>query len=115
MISAWISQSLVDKLCCEANDKFPLETGGILMGYFSQQEVVITAIAGPGQNAIHKQNAFAPDYVFHQKEVARLYAASGQRWIYLGDWHSHPKQRIPSLSAKDLQTLRRIAKSRPAR
>ena len=100
----------------EVLSKYPNETGGCLMGYFSENddEVVITDIIGPGGNAIHRPSYFCPDSDFQEKEIARIYNESGRRTIYLGDWHMHP---LPNkyLSWRDKKTLRKIARHKPAR
>jgi integrative and conjugative element protein (TIGR02256 family) len=111
----WISNILVERLFAEADRVFPLETGGVLMGYVAGEETVISEIIGPGPNAVHRVYSFAPDYSHHEIEVARLYQASCRKWTYLGDWHSHPRQKTPDLSIKDVQTLRHIARSKKAR
>jgi len=115
MNTAWISNASVDVLLAEADRTFPLETGGILMGYVAGNELVISEIIGPGPDAIHRTHSFIPDYAYQDNEVARLYEASCRKWTYLGDWHSHPRQKLPNLSAKDIETLHRIARSKTAR
>jgi len=115
MSTAWISNASADMLFAEADRTFPLETGGILMGYPTGNEIIISEIIGPGPQAIHCAHSFTPDYEYQEAEVARLYATSYRKWTYLGDWHTHPRQKFPDLSAKDIQTLQRIAGSKKAR
>jgi integrative and conjugative element protein (TIGR02256 family) len=115
MNTAWISNTSVDILLSEADRTFPLESGGILMGYVAEEELVISEIIGPGPDAIHRAYSFTPDYAYQEFEAARSYEESGRKWTYLGDWHSHPRQKWPNLSAKDIQTLHRIARSKKAR
>lgn len=100
----------------EAGRCFPLETGGVFIGYWGQeyQDVAITAVTGPGPNAIHKSTAFIPDSDFHEKEISRFYTQSGRVHTYLGDWHTHPNG-ICRLSSKDRATLKRISRYKPAR
>jgi len=112
---AWISRLTVEAMLAEADRRFPLETGGILMGYISNQDIVITDAIGPGRAAIHSRYSFTPDQDYHETEIARLYESSNRKWVYLGDWHSHPNQFRPSMSRKDIETLRRIARFRKAR
>jgi integrative and conjugative element protein (TIGR02256 family) len=115
MSVTWISNTLREALFSEVERAFPLETGGILMGYATENISVISTIIGPGPEAIHGPNSFAPDYDYHESEVARVYESSQRKWSYLGDWHSHPRQIHASLSKKDIQTLRRIASFKEAR
>jgi integrative and conjugative element protein (TIGR02256 family) len=104
-----------DALTREAARAYPYETGGVLMGYQGENDtVVITTIIGPGLNARHAHQAFVPDHEYHANEVAKIYSASGGRWTYLGDWHSHPGGSA-HLSWRDRSTLRRIARSSDAR
>lgn len=114
-MKVWIAHRLRNKLISEADRTFPSETGGVLAGYWVKDEAVISDATGPGPNAIHRADWFAPDCSFHETEIAKIYEASGRKWTYLGDWHSHPLQITPTLSSQDQKTLRRIAHSRNAR
>jgi Predicted metal-dependent protease of the PAD1/JAB1 superfamily len=114
--TAWILSGVLSALRKEASAKAPLETGGILLGYWSELPAtpVVTHWIGPGPTAIHEQGRFVPDYNFHEFEVARLYRESSGFLQYLGDWHSHPGS--PGyLSQRDCRTLRRIASFGKAR
>lgn len=99
----------MNDMVVEANRRTPLETGGVLMGYWSPDgaQVVVTAVVGPGPRAIHARSRFVPDAKYHEAEVARIYAASGRLHTYLGDWHTHPDA-AAYLSSTDLSTLHRI-------
>lgn len=92
----------------------PKETGGVLMGYWSGRDVVITEIIGPGPKAVHRRYSFTPDSKWQENEIARIYEESGRVITYLGDWHSHPYG-TQGLSIKDLVTLLRVAVHKPAR
>lgn len=71
---------------------YPNETGGLLLGHWvpGQRTVEVHAVVGPGPRAEHHRTSFLPDWAWQQREVARLYAASGRTLAYLGDWHTHP-------------------------
>jgi len=114
---AWIEQSLVGNFIKEVDRVFPKETGGVLMGYWARcyDEVVITAIIGPGDKAIHSEMSFCPDHEFQEREIEYFYKKSGRIHTYLGDWHSHPKAQTPDLSNKDKRTLRNISNFKQAR
>ena len=92
----------------------PRETGGTFMGYHAKDDVVVTAITGPGPGAVHGRDSFVPDYAYQDAEIARIYAASGRRHTYLGDWHTHPGGGS-SLSRKDKRALCAISHHQPAR
>jgi len=100
----------------EAKRVFPLETGGVLLGYSSDStdEVVVRTVVGPGPLARHDASGFLPDQRYHEAEVARLYAESGRTWTYLGDWHTHPNS-TAGLSLTDRRTLGRVSRANAAR
>jgi integrative and conjugative element protein (TIGR02256 family) len=115
-MTAWIAQCAIDGMITEADARFPDETGGVLVGYWASENeaLVIMHAVGPGREAQHSRMRFLPDPQFHEKEVARIYEASGRRHTYLGDWHTHPKGTV-TLSRLDSRTLGRIARARQAR
>lgn len=110
LTTVWLGHPILRALGQEAEAKIPNETGGILMGYWSEDSdtVVVTDWIGPGPRAEHTPDRFAPDYDFQDAEVARIYSETHGAVTYLGDWHSHPST-SPSLSRKDRKTLSDIA------
>lgn len=99
----------------EAHRTYPLETGGVLLGWFAKPwEAVVTALVGPGPEARHEAASFRPDADWQQERIAASYRASGRTVTYLGDWHTHPNGRL-SLSRADVATLRTIASHKAAR
>lgn len=112
----WLSPELRDELSIQADEWAPLETGGILLGYRDDESatLMMTTIVGPGPNADHKVDSFVPDAKWQEREISRLYAASGRRIEYLGDWHTHPTG-SSLMSRRDRRTLKTISKSRTAR
>jgi integrative and conjugative element protein (TIGR02256 family) len=113
---AWIEKDALSILEEETERTCPLETGGVLIGYWVRQvhEVVIIKSIGPGPKATHTPKSFVPDYEWQEKEIARIYTESGRYYTYLGDWHSHPKG-SGMLSIKDQFALWHIAGSVQAR
>ena len=100
-----------------ANERYPLETGGVLIGYVgdnSRDEVVVTAVTGPGPKASHAAHSFKPDHEYQVEEIARHYRRSNRLFTYLGDWHTHPDS-VAALSRRDKKTLKHIASHREAR
>jgi integrative and conjugative element protein (TIGR02256 family) len=80
----------------EAAARYPLETGGVFMGYWADDRTaVVTQAIGPGPNAYHHRHRFAPDQEWQTTEIAEYYRASGRRETYLGDWHTHPDEAHP--------------------
>ncbi len=113
---AWIPSDIQTALRDEAEIFSPLETGGVLLGYWAvgTSEAVVTRIVGAGPDAIHRENHFVPDYEFQETDIARHYEESGRKLEYLGDWHSHPGGQ-GYLSDVDRKTLLRIGKTKSAR
>lgn len=117
MKRAWMHRHALEVIIAEADRSHPLETGGVLLGYWavSSREVVIMQVIGPGPGAVHKAHGFIPDYAYQEQRIAEHYQASASRHTYLGDWHTHPDTPKTRLSWRDRQTLRRIASCKEAR
>lgn len=112
--NAWVDKKNLELAISESERWCPKETGGVLMGYWSDNDVVITNLIGPGPKAVHKRRSFTPDDQWQANEIAKIYNESKRVITYLGDWHSHPYG-APELSIKDLVTLFRVARHKPAR
>lgn len=100
-------EHLLPVLQAEANRCYPLETGGLLVGYRAGEEWVIQDVVGPGPGARHRRKTFDPDHVWHAAELRARFERSGGRELFIGDWHTHPDGRL-ALSRPDLRALRRI-------
>ena len=79
----WLSYNLLDCLDKMVQQKLPNETGGILMGYISSPDYIITHIIGPGPNAIHESNRFIPDHEYQCVEIAKHFMGTSGMEIYL--------------------------------
>lgn len=101
-------------MVAEADEKAPLETGGVLLGVSDGVNVWIDAVIGPGPGAMHRKTSFTPDAAYQQQEIAAIYETSGRRVSYLGDWHTHPGS-APYLSWRDRRTVRGISRTAGAR
>ncbi len=115
-LTVWISADSARRLRNEATKADDVETGGVLMGYTSDDHdtIVITDLIGPGTNATHRRTSFSPDLDFQERAIARIYRSSNRKTTYLGDWHSHPGGGH-RLSGIDRRTLRRIRDHADAR
>lgn len=111
---AWLDAVANAALRKEVRNHPGNETGGLLLGYWSSDEAVITDIIGPGPKAVRSTNTFHPDASWQEQELATRYAASGRLHSYLGDWHVHPGG-TTTLSRTDRRTLARISRHEPAR
>lgn len=108
----WLSDSALSFMTLEAGTKAPLETGGVLLGYWvTPQEVVITRCIGPGPNAVRRRASYHPDYDYQEAEIEHAFRVSDGADSYLGDWHTHPGAKTAHLSWKDKRTIRRIAEA----
>ena len=113
---AWLSAAAWDAILVEAIAKEPLETGGVLLGYWAAPtEVVVTRAVGPGRHAVHRKTSFVPDHAFHVAEIAGHYERSAGVEVYLGDWHTHPGATVGTPSSKDRSAVKRIAADPEAR
>lgn len=105
----WIPKPTYLQMCALGELSFPLETGGMLLGYIADnRDVVVTAIIGPGPKAIHRRYGFVPDAGYQQAELSAHHLITNGRETYLGDWHTHPRGGT-ALSPVDKRTLTRIA------
>ena len=98
----------------EADERSPLETGGVVLGVADGVNVWIEAFVGPGPNAHHTRTTFVPDAEYQDRRIAEIYEAFDRRISYLGDWHTHPTA-SPQLSWRDRRTLRVISREAKAR
>ena len=97
----------------QVRDALPNETGGTLVGRYSDnlrvacvERVIGVRIGGQqGRSWFYRP----PDSIDGQ--LAEIYARSGGRTYYLGEWHSHPGAH-PRPSTTDLNTLIGLARSR---
>lgn len=105
----WLPKPAYLQMCALGDQSFPLETGGVLLGYIADnRDVVVTAIIGPGPKAIHRRYGFIPDAEYQQAELSAHHLITNGRETYLGDWHTHPRGGT-ALSPVDKRTLTRIA------
>jgi integrative and conjugative element protein (TIGR02256 family) len=106
----WIEKAAYSIMQKLADSHFPLETGGMLLGYLGGNgEAVVTNIIGPGPNAVHGRFRFVPDGEYQQAALEKAFWGSEGQETYLGDWHTHPKGN-PVPSYFDKRTLAKIAK-----
>lgn len=85
----------------------PLETGGILVGYYNcrHDTAIITIVAGPPEDSVKERTRF-------YRGVRGLQSILDNRWdqreYYLGEWHCHPAG-SPQPSLADIRQMRGIA------
>jgi len=99
----------------DADSHKPDETGGMLIGYWSERgDAVITETIEGGPAAERGRSRFVPDGRWQQERLDEIYIHSGRRFTYLGDWHSHPTGLLRP-SHRDRETAKAVAKTREAR
>jgi integrative and conjugative element protein (TIGR02256 family) len=108
-------ETLAAKCRLEGDAHFPLETGGVLMGYHIGAKAVVTEIIGAGPEATHRTHSFEPDYDWQNRRIAEHYGQSGRHETYLGDWHTHPRALSGRLSSHDRGVIKKIIRTREAR
>ena len=90
----------------------PNETGGTLIGYYSEDRALAHVVKALGvrRGARSSRTRFyrPPDDV--DGKLAEIYRNSGGQLYYLGEWHSHPSGNLLP-SATDLRTLQDLARS----
>jgi len=94
----------------EAETSGKVETGGILIGYVSEEgNYIVQRATLPGSQAVRSEHGFERDVEFSQRELERALNDLGDRGLYLGEWHYHPRgSNAPS--GLDIKSLTEIAK-----
>jgi integrative and conjugative element protein (TIGR02256 family) len=110
-----IPEPILAAIVLEANNRFPRETGGVLLGHWVEgRQAVVSHMIGPGPRAKHSYSTFEPDYQFQEAEIVKICGSVDAGCDYLGDWHSHPRG-SPHPSARDVRVLQSIASYAAAR
>jgi integrative and conjugative element protein (TIGR02256 family) len=105
----WLSSRVMETMQEYGRELFPLENGGILLGWRSGEDRVVVDLRGPGPLALHGRHCFIPDHDWQVNEINQAFEASDGTLDYLGDWHSHPGG-VAEMSDLDSATLLRITR-----
>lgn len=84
------------------------ETGGALIGYEHDDEVVIACAYGPGPRARHRRTTFEPHRQTTQAVIDAVRKHSDSRYRFLGSWHTHPCG-VARPSGTDIASLEAMA------
>jgi integrative and conjugative element protein (TIGR02256 family) len=87
----------------ECSLRYPMETGGILVGRFKEEQAEIVEAIGPGPNAQHASHFFKRDGQFAQTQLDLAYEKFVGQYDYVGEWHSHCAVQGPS--STDIQSI----------
>jgi integrative and conjugative element protein (TIGR02256 family) len=108
----FVVPSVLDSIRHEVSRAKRKETGGSLVGYLSADNaVVVTHASGPGPRAELAYDSVLVDGTFSSEFTNRIFAQSGGRLDYIGDWHRHPCWSLAS-SRRDVDAMRDVAESR---
>lgn len=107
--TCWLNQNHVAELRSVMSSSEPLETGGLLLGYWADaSNIVVTQMTTAGPKAKHLLTSYLPDDEYDRQAVEQIYGRSRGIETYLGDWHTHPGG-ICRLSSTDRAVLRLVA------
>jgi integrative and conjugative element protein (TIGR02256 family) len=107
----FITNAVLEYIEAESRRSPTTETGGVIAGTgtLGINDIVITAVTGPGPRARRTRYSFARDISYCQDRLDRFGSDSGGLIDYLGEWHKHHEDE-PWPSSRDVGTLKSIAK-----
>jgi molybdopterin/thiamine biosynthesis adenylyltransferase len=97
----------IKELAAEAISK-RLETGGFLVGHYTDDGARVFHAIGPGPNANRSAACFEPDYLHAGQELEKLNKQGSFKIV--GGWHWHS---VDGLSHGDQRTLMHVCGERP--
>jgi len=86
------------------------ETGGVLLGWIENKNIIVAKATDAGPNAIHEKIFFRADANYIDMIIDIEHANSNGKISYIGEWHTHP-QMNPQPSQVDLNSLDEIVES----
>ena len=104
----YILKSLVYSIVKQTDAYYPLETGGMLLGYLRENNYYVLDLIEAGPGAVHGENFFLPDGKYQQPILEQKFHKSNGLITFIGDWHSHPNGES-YLSNLDMKTLKDIS------
>ena len=110
--SVVIEDGLLEYMCGLCAESTPLETGGILIGSYTEggNTASVTRVEGPPYDSKRERNRFYRGTDGLQDLIEALWK-SGE--YYLGEWHCHPGG-LPEPSRSDLKQMKAISEDREA-
>jgi integrative and conjugative element protein (TIGR02256 family) len=99
----------VDQYCCDAG---PKETGGILIGRYSDDlALAIVREATPPPTDSKRSHSWFLRGVLGLREMLDKRWRAKERTFYVGEWHFHPASQIEP-SGEDIAQMNRISRAR---
>ena len=110
--SVVVKGDLIEYLCELCAEAAPLETGGILIGSYTEggNTASVTRVEGPPSDSRRERSRFYRGTNGLQDLMEALWK-SGEH--YLGEWHSHPSG-LPKPSRSDLKQMKAISEEHEA-
>jgi len=95
--------SFLDIASNHRNERLPNETGGIIIGAFDTfyKKIYITNTILSPDDSIEKPNLYIRGIEGVGEELSRIGTVSNNNLMYLGEWHSHPKDYSLQMSSDD--------------
>ncbi len=105
-----IGERAAARLLCFVLRSGDTETGGILVGFYTETLdcAVVTAVSGPPADSQRARSWFARGIRGLQRWLERLWRTEGD--YYLGEWHVHTGA-APDPSPRDIEQMQQIAPS----
>jgi integrative and conjugative element protein (TIGR02256 family) len=103
-----ITKFLLDELHNLCQQTIPNETGGIIIGFYTEALdcAVVTAFSKPPEDSMSGRNWFYRGIKGLQSRLNQLWLQRKQ--YYLGEWHFHPYG-VPNPSSIDIEQMYNIA------
>ncbi len=112
-MKAWVSGQVAAEIAHEAGEHEPLEAGGMLLGYWSGDDVVVTSCIASGPRTKRGTTWLVPDQEWQMARLGEVYEASGRLTTYLG--LAYPPRWCALSKLRDRRTLRAVRRSKDAR
>lgn len=102
-----LAEKARELILVESTRKYPDETGGMLVGKFDENCVLIENATCPGPGARHSSHRFRRDGNYSQRVLDDIVMECEGEYDYIGEWHSHPAKSGPS--PRDMAAMRWVA------
>lgn len=107
-----IPVALKDQMRMEAEQRRPLETGGVLIGHINwgRRIIYVTGLLPPPTDSEFRTDEFVLGIQGLKKHISVIEKTTSHTLTYLGTWHSHPNG--GGASGKDQSTLAELTRER---
>lgn len=83
-MTIWLGRDAAQVIIEQANIFFPLETGGVLLGWRDGEDRVVVDIVGAGPKALHGRHTFIPDHSWQVEQIDEAFRNTAGDLDYLG-------------------------------